>query len=78
MTLRVFFFSHFFGHHGRSLIFFAPLPLSSQYLYLIISCALLEQLMGPVIHPLFFSFFKSKNIHDDEDDDDDYFNTMFY
>ena len=63
---------HYFGHHGRSTSFFAPLSLSSQYLDLIIRCASLEQLMGAVSH----SFLeKSKNFHDD---DDDYFNIMFY
>ena len=69
-------FFHYFGHHGRSLFFFAPLPLSSQYLDLISRCASLEQLMGAVSH----SFLeKSKKYYDDDDDDDDdYFNIMFY
>ena len=51
--------------------FFAPLPLSSQNLHLIISCALLEQLMGAVI-PSFLE--KSKKNYDD---DDDYFSSEY-
>ena len=50
--------------------FFAPLPLSSQNLHLIISCALLEQLMGAVIPSLLE---KSKTNYDD----DDYFSSEY-
>ena len=56
---------HYFGHHSRSIFYFAPFPLSSQYFNIIISCASLEQLMGAVSH----SFLeKSTTYHDDVDD----------
>ena len=54
-------------------IFFAILPIYSQYLDLIIRCAYLEQLMDAISH----SFLEKSNKFNDEYDGY-YFNIMFY
>ena len=53
--------------------FFSPLPPSFQNLHLIISCALLEQLMGAVIP----SFLEKSKLNYDDDYDDDYFSSEY-